>query len=277
MNALFFYMLHRYRPAILFWGGGLAIVGIAVVLLYDSIADKQQLLEQLMEGFPILIKALAGDVKDWVTPAGWLHLKFFFVLPLSFGLFAVLTGAGLFAADEESGRLDLLMAYPVSRTKIFLARCAALGVATALITVIAWVCMASALPFSRLEIKPLSLFLPFLTLFLVMLCFQSLALLLSLLLASRIIAAGAAGMILIISFFLEGFAEVQPKLTPYARIFPLHYYQGGKAIDQFAWGPLIVLLAILLVSFLLAGRLFLAREIRVVGEGNISRKPRLTK
>ena len=108
MSATFFYMLRRYRLAIVFWGLGLAAIGILVVFMHESIADKQKVMERIMKGMPLIIKAIAGDVSQFVTPVGWLHLKYFFVLPVSFGVFAVVSGSGLLVYDEEQCRLDLL-------------------------------------------------------------------------------------------------------------------------------------------------------------------------
>ena len=268
MSATFFYMLRRYRLAVVFWGLGLAVIGIFVVFMHQSVADKQRSIERIMKGMPLIVKALAGDVSQFVTPVGWLHLKYFFVVPVSFGVFAVVTGAGLLVHDEEQGRLDLFMAYPLSRTRVFLARCASLATATLLIVAIAWAGMAAALPYASLGITASDILWPFFTLFLVITFFQALSLWFSFLLPSRIIAAGAAGIILIVSFFLEVFVHVEPKLMMVARLFPLRYYQGGMATVGVNWGDLLVLLIATSIALGMAWRLFLGRQIRVMGEGN---------
>ena len=267
MKAMFLYMLRRYCLAIFFWGLGLALIGVMVVLVYDSIADKQRTLERIVSGMPVLMKALAGDVSQFVTPVGWLHVKYFAMVPLSFGVFAVLTGSGLISNDEETGRLDLFMAYPLSRTEMLVARSLALLTATWLILMVAWFGMMVALPFSKIGVSWWRLGLPFVSLFVVTAFFQAFALVLSFLLPSRLIAAGAAGTILVISFFLEIFLHVQPDLVAVARFFPLRYYQGGMMAESVSWFSLLVLLTGVTVFGFFAWRLFLAREIRVQGQG----------
>lgn len=268
MSATFFYMLRRYRLAIVFWGLGLAAIGILVVFMHESIADKQKVMERIMKGMPLIIKAIAGDVSQFVTPVGWLHLKYFFVLPVSFGVFAVVSGSGLLVYDEEQGRLDLFMAYPLSRSRMFVVRCASLASATFLMVAIAWTGMSVALPIAGLGIPPSGIILPFLSLFIIITFFQALSLCFSFVLPSRIIAAGAAGIILVASFFLEVFVKVEPKLMLFAKLFPLRYYQGGMAIHGLDWWSLFVLLAAMGIALGLAWRLFLKRQIRVMGEGS---------
>ena len=109
--------------------------------------------------------------------------------------------------------------------------------------------------------------LPFLALFALLLSLGTLALLLSLLLPSRRLAAMAAGFVLVASFFLNGLAKLNSDLETLARLLPLKYYQSGDAINglNLAWfGGLLAASAL----FAAAGwRLFQRRDIRVAGEG----------
>ena len=198
-----------------------------------------------------------------------LHMKYFVSLPVIFGPFAVLAGAGLVASDEERGRLDLLMAYPTARGKIFFGRLLALCTATAIILLASWIGLIAALPFSDLDISPGAAFLPFISLFGLMLLFEAFALLLSFILNSRILAAGAAGVVLIADFFIDALVYVNPGLNAIARWLPYHYYQGGAAADGFDPGQFAVLIGAAIVMTAIASYLFQRRDIRVMGEGTI--------
>jgi ABC-type Na+ efflux pump permease subunit len=61
------------------------------------------------------------------TPVGFIDVYYFSYLHLIIGILAISAGAGLVAADEERGVLDLIMAHPISRTALFLGRWLALG------------------------------------------------------------------------------------------------------------------------------------------------------
>ena len=61
---------------------------------------------------------------DFVTPSGYLTFSLFSYLPVVLGIYTILAGSGLIAADEEKGTLDLTLAYPISRSVFFFSRLA---------------------------------------------------------------------------------------------------------------------------------------------------------
>ncbi|MFT4549018.1 MAG: ABC-2 type transport system permease protein [Verrucomicrobiales bacterium] len=228
------------------------------------------MIDQIMKTMPPIITAMAGDAKILQTPSGWLHMKYFVTVPVIFGAFAVMAGAGMLATDEERGRLDLLMAHPTDRWKVFYGRLAALFTATAIILFINWLGLIAALPFSSLGVTPAAAALPFISLFGLVILFQSFALLLSFFLGSRILAAGAAGVVLIADFFIDALIIINPSIEQVAKWLPYHYYQGGLAADGFAFGPFAVLIAATAIMIGLACWRFQNHDIRVMGEGSIN-------
>src|SRR5438093_4807658 len=77
----------------------------------------------------------------------------------------------------------------------------------------------------------------------------------------------AAGLVVVASFFLTGFARLDEGLLPLAKMLPLYYYQGGEAMGQFDqtrfWG--LIAASALLIG--VAYWRFERRDIRVTGEG----------
>jgi ABC-2 type transport system permease protein len=101
----------------------------------------------------------------------------------------------------------------------------------------------------------------------VLLFFGSLALLLSLLLPSRRLAAMTAGMVLLASYFLTTLARLDRGLETVARLSPTHYYQSGEAIRGLNGPWFGGLLAVAGLFAVLAWWRFQRRDVRVVGEG----------
>jgi len=266
--ATFRHMLRRYRLAIAGWGLALGIIASVTVRLYSTILEKMAVVEQLMAGMPPLIVAIAGEATVIATPGGWLHVKFFVMVPVLLGIYGVQAGAGLFAADEERGRLDLFMAYPVSRSRLFVGRLLALVSATVLILGLCWICVVLALPGSGMELGIGRSLLPFLSTLAPLLLFEMLALSLSMIMPSRLLAAGAAGVVLVASFFVELLVSVQPALLTVARLLPLHYLRGGLAVDGFGWPGFLGQMAAAFLFGAFAYWRFLRRDIRVMGEGS---------
>jgi ABC-2 type transport system permease protein len=273
--TIFRYRLTRLRGQVLGWGIALALLGLMMVYFYGTIAEEREQFDQLLDAYPKELMAFFGDFESFTTPSGFLGMEFFSYMHLILGIFAVLIGSGLLAGDEESGRLDLIMAHPVSRSALFWGRLSAFVVATGAILFIAWLGLAVPSRWTDIsELSVLQLALPFPSMFGVLMFFGMLALLLSLLLPSRRSAAMASGLLLVGDFFLVGLSGIDPGLKSVAKLTPLNYYQGGAAMDDFNAVWVIGLLAVALIFALAAWRRFERRDIRVGGEGAWQRPAR---
>jgi ABC-2 type transport system permease protein len=274
MGTVFAYALGRFRGQILGWGLALLLLSILSAARYDIMRENQETLQQLLEGSLGQVIEAFGDRARLFTPGGFLSLALFAYLPLILGVFALVAGSGLLAADEENGTLDLVLAHPVSRTSLFLGRLAAFTVATIAILALSWLGFLVAMTWSSLDVSAGAMALPFVSLLAVLFFFGGLALLLSMTLPSRRLAAMTTGMVLLASFFLTTLARLDKSLEPLARISPLNYYQSGDAVEGLNGAWLAGLLGVAGVFVALAWWCFERRDIRVVGEGGW-RWPRL--
>lgn len=267
MLTIFSYSLSRLRGQIIGWGLGLAVLGGYMVGFYDTFAGQEEGLRQLLESYPPELMAAFGGMTDMFTPHGFLNVEFFSYMPLILGIFAILNGSGLLASDEESGKLDLIAAHPLSRTSLFMGRALSFIAATTSILLITWLGFSLVVPTTTMEISPGEMALPFIALFAILLLFGMLALFLSMVLPSRRMTAMTAGLVLVGSFFMTTLARIDPDLEALAKFSPLEYYQGGNAIVGMEWGWTGGLLGVAGLFFLLAWWLFERRDIRVGGEG----------
>ncbi len=264
--TIFRYTLGRFRGQILGWGIGLALLGMLLVSMYDSFAGAQEF-EKLLEIYPPEISAFMGDLSSMATPEGWVSMEFFSYMPLILGIFAVLTGSGLLVSDEENGRLDLIMAHPVSRMALFLGRLLAFVASTVAILTIAWLGLVVPMTWSSMDIGWGRMWLPLLSLLAQLLVFGTMSLLLSMLLPSRRMAATTGGMLLVTSFFITGLAKMNENLETIARLSPLNYYQTQDAFQGLNGVWLAGLLAAAVLFAALTWYRFWRRDIRVGGEG----------
>ena len=110
-------------------------------------------LSSLLSGSPALItliKSLGGG--DVSVNAGFLSAMFFF-LPLFLMAFAV-TQVNRWSADEQDGRLELVLASPQPRLWVLLGRFAALGTATVVIAVVTLLASVAAAAAAGLKLDP---------------------------------------------------------------------------------------------------------------------------
>jgi ABC-2 type transport system permease protein len=276
MLPIFVHGLRRLRGQILGWGGILLLIGLMTIPAYDVIAKNPDPIKQMLQQVPpemLAFFAQSSKLQDlgkvnFADPAVFLDMNIFSFLPLILGFFAILLGSGLLVSDEENGTLDLVLAHPISRTSLFVGRLAAALVATLLVLALIWLGMVVPMIWSSLAVSSGALVLPFVSLLGVLLLFAMLALLLSMLLPSRRVAAMTAGTLLVFSYFVTSLAKLNSSLKPVARLMPLRYYQSADAIEGLNYAWLSGLLGVALLFTVLAWWRFERRDIRVAGEGS---------
>lgn len=268
MLTVFRHSLHRYIGLILGWGIALALLCAYGLLLYDTLVkpEAQQQYMQLISNYPPELMAFFGDMNQMFTPGGYLDTLFFSYIPIIIGFFSILSCASLVAGDEEKGILDLVMAYPISRLKLFFGRVLAFTVATILILLIAWMGFGITLPTTSMDASIWEIILPFFSLFSLLMFFGMLALFLSMLLPSQQWAAMTSGLILVTSYFLKSLARLSGNIRPIEKFLPMHYYQGGQALTKMDWSWFGLLIAFSCIFAIFAWWLFERHDIRVSGE-----------
>ncbi|MCS6845588.1 MAG: ABC transporter permease [Caldilineales bacterium] len=266
MITVFSQSLRRWKWQIVGWGSVLLVITLYLMWLYKPMLEQQAQLKNLLDAYGKEMLAFFGGAVDLFSPAGYLNFGFFSYIPVVVGILALLLGAGLVAADEEKGTLDLILAHPIPRTALFWGRWLALAVALGAVLLLTWLGFALGLPLSGLDTTVGELLLPHISLFSVLILFAALALFLSLVLPSRTLAASVTAALLVASYVVTSLASVNDKLAPINNLSPLKYYQGGNAVDGLNWGYLLGTLAAALIFTLLAWLLFLRRDIRVSGE-----------
>jgi ABC-2 type transport system permease protein len=267
MRVEFTSTLRQFRGQIISWGLALFLLSLMLVPFYESISGNQSQLLGYLESFPEEFTAFFGDFTSMGTPQGYLDIEYFSYMPLLIGIFAVLAGSGLIAADEEAGKLDLIAAQPLSRTRFFISRVLAFISASIVIVFFGWLGMVLLLGKSGMDLTPAQLVLPFIPVLAYIFIFAALALVLSMLMPSRKLAASVSGMLLVADFFIQGFSNLITDLEPIARFMPSHYFQGGYAMDGLDLGPVLALSGLALALALLALWRYRVRDLRVGGEG----------
>lgn len=266
----FRYTFLSFRGLILGWGLGIASLGLLIVSFFGVFMERQEDFIQLVESYPPEFLAFfGGDAASLLTPEGYLGMYGFSMLPVIVGIFSVIAGSGLLVGDEEHGRLDLILSHPVGRTAFFFGRLLAFVAATIVILFVSWLGFCLPLIWSDMEIRWGQMALPFLPLLAQLLIYGTMALLLSMVLPSRNLAATVSGLVMVTSYFLTSMAGLTPALANIAKAFPYAYFQGTEAIHHLNLTWLFSLLAISLAMALLAWWRFLCRDIRLSGEGNL--------
>lgn len=267
MFTIFKRRLLKNWVMILGWGLGLGLLGYYLFDIYETFFQRDVNLMEVFNAFPDDIMAFFGGDVDLFTPSGFLHLEFFSYMPIVLGIVVVTAAASLISKDEEEGTLELIIAQPINRLTLFASRTIALILSVILILAITWVGFYLGANYNNFDLSLAELTRPFVSLFTILMLFLSLALLLSMILPSSSSAGFVSGFLLIASFFISSLARIDEKLEGVNRFSPLKYYQGGAAVEGLDAQKLLLLFGITLFCLLIAGFLFVKRDLRFGGSG----------
>jgi ABC-2 type transport system permease protein len=132
-----------HRRSLAAWLVGVAAYVALIAAIFPSIEGSAEL-DELIESYPEILKNLFGisEGGSLTSGPGYLDAELFsFMLPLLVLVHAIGAGARTIAGEEDAGRLELVLAYPVRRRDAVLAK----GVAVA--ASVALVCAAAGLAF----------------------------------------------------------------------------------------------------------------------------------
>jgi ABC-2 type transport system permease protein len=265
----FRYTFTGLRGQILGWGLGLGIYGLMIVPMYETFAGQQEQFQQMIASYPPEFLAFFGATVDsMLTPAGFLGMYAFSMLPVIIGIFAVLAGSGLIVSDEERGRLDLILAHPTGRSAFFFGRFLGLLAACLAIMLLAWLGFSLLLGGSSLGVEVGQMAVPFLSLLVQTLVYTALALVLSMFLPARSLAATVSGAIMVLSYMISSLAFMDEHMATLAKLMPYHYFQTTLSIQELNLGWLSALLGIGALMIVAAWLRFVRRDIRLSGEGS---------
>jgi ABC-2 type transport system permease protein len=267
MFAEFKHTIRRMRGSIIGWGIGLFLYALMMSSFYSSMMELGDEYVTILENFPPEMLAFFPSIHNFASPIGYMDTYFFSYMTIIVGIFTVGKGASLLVGDEEKGILDLLMAYPVSRTALFWGRMLGFVTATLIILLISWIGWIIPAKSAGFELTWLEILVPFGPLLAILILFGALGLMFSLLLPAGRIASGLTGAILVGNFLLIGLSGINPDLKPLFKLTPLYYYQGGSAIEELNWMWLGGLIYYTICFLLIAWWRFQRRDIRVGGEG----------
>lgn len=236
------------------------IMGVLLGPAYASLSPEAL---NAFQGFPEELFALFGG-GDMSTPEGWYTLETFGLMaPLAVILVTAAMGAGALAGEESRRTMGLLLASPVSRSRIVIEKTATMvlfGTVVGTVT-FAGVTLGSVLGGLGMSIGNIAATSALQVL--VGLVFGALALALGAGTGRKSVALyGAAGAALAFHL-LTSLTKISDVFAEIAWLSPFHFYLGTDPLNTgMDWGNAIVLMALSVLFFGLSLVLFQRRDIR---------------
>lgn len=144
MRSVFTKSLYDARRSIVGWSVELVGIVVLIVAIYPSFGHSKAI-ASLGKSFPAGLTAFVGygGKVDYTSPVGFLGTELFtLMLPLLLIGLAVVGGAKTISGEEEQGTLELLLANPISRTRLLLEKSGALLVQLGLLTAVLFAALA---------------------------------------------------------------------------------------------------------------------------------------
>lgn len=226
VRSMFAKTLYDNRRVFAIWAIATGLLAVMYASFYPQMSpDAMGNVPAAMDGF---------GFDDMSTAAGYLQGAVFGLLvPLLVTFYGAATGARMISADEESGYLDLLLAHPISRSRLLLERYAALGVGAILIALIVLAAMLAVRTSVELDTIAASGFAAqALNLALLALFFGALATSIGAATGkSRAIVFGIAAGLGVATYALHGFApQIGADWLGY--LTPFHYYIDSEPLTN---------------------------------------------
>lgn len=240
------------RRGILMWAVAIAGVGVLYAAFWP-LMDNPEMAAVLDAYPPELLNALGFT--DVTSPAGYLGATTFGLLgPILTLVFAGALGVRAVAGDEESGRLDVLLAYPVERWQLVLQRAGAIALALVPATLLLYVALLIAAgPADFSSIGPTNLAAATVQLGLLGLFFGSLGLAVGALTGSRGAAWGAVAVVGVLGYIANTLGPSIDAISWSQNFSPFYYYsRGTPLVDGLQVGDSLILVAAALLGVVIA-------------------------
>lgn len=136
-----------------------ATIGL-IVGLYPSIAASGVDFEAYIESFPPEVRnAFLGSVENIGTVEGFLVTELYqFVWVLLLGIYFGYVAAGTVAGEIEGNSIDLLLANPVSRSRLVVAKFCAVLPVVVVVNAVTWLAVLVAVALISEDVDPVDLF-----------------------------------------------------------------------------------------------------------------------
>jgi ABC-2 type transport system permease protein len=264
MLRLLLQELRFRRGAIIGWGLGLCFFPVVYVGLYPSFADQMGNFYKILDlaiyqAMGISMNSFEGYMASTVTN----------LIPVILAIYAVLNGTGTLAGEEDSGRLEMIVALPIPRWQIVAVKAVALGVALVLILAVtsagATLTLLAILGQVETNVTAVDLFFSLMASWPLVMAFGMISLFLGAFCPSRRIASMIATVVVVVSYLGSNLTGMITSLESIENLFLFHYYEAtAEALENGQQlGNMLVLLVVALVAFGLAVFFFQIRDVTV--------------
>jgi len=264
MFRLLMQELRSRRNGIIGWAIGLSLLPAIYVAIYPQFQDDLAGMQDILD-----LEIYKAMGMNFGTFEDWLASTIINLVPIILAIYAVLDGTGTLAGEEDSGKLEIVVALPIPRWQIVTVKAIAHAIGLFLILLI--VDFVTTFVFLAIEsdiqttLTAWDVFWSLLYLWPIVLAFGMVSLFLGAFAPRRRTAALLATVVVIVSYFGNNLSSQVSTLEALKPFFLYNYLDATASlwVDGPQVNDVLVLLGVSLIAFLLAVVFFQRRDITV--------------
>jgi ABC-2 type transport system permease protein len=228
--------------ALLAWAVSLALLVAMYAAIWPSVRSQPSMddfLDQMPEAFRSLFAASGADMS---TPVGYVQVELLSLMgPVLLLLYTVTAGAASIAGEEDRHTMDLLLANPVSRSRVVLEKLAALVFGTLFLTAVTAVALLGEGALVGMDLPAGQVVAAMIHLGLLGLVFGALALAVGGLTGHAALSRAVPGVVAVLAYVVNGLGPIVSWLKPFRKLSPFYQYLGHDPLRNGLCGTSLVI------------------------------------
>lgn len=264
MSPVFKWTLRQRRWSVVWWSIGIIAFIFINLIFYPTFKSQSAQFNKTFEQLPETARQLFTDTGDFFSPVGYLSSQLFYLmLPLLLGFLAISLGVSLIGKEEREGTLEMLLARPISRTRLILSKTAAGALILLAVGIISTLTIMLMCKLVDINAGSINIFEAGLVVTLMAACFGAVAFLVTMLgQGVRAAAIGVATLVALGGYILVSLSGTVTWLAWPAKLFPFNYYHSSDLLTgSYDWANLIFFIVMIALCGLGSWASFRRRDI----------------
>lgn len=255
----------KQRKVSTFWWS-IAIAGFIFVnmIFYPSFKNEADQLKESFNNIPDSVLQLLGGSTDFFSPVGYLNGQIYFImLPLLLGILSISLGSKLLASEEQDKTIESLLARPVSRSKLLLAKAMSGISILSLASIVAWLSVALLAIAVDLDVSFAAITQASLVCFLLCLSFGAVAYALTAIGLNQGISIGLTTIFAFGGYIIGSLSGTIQWLDTPSKLFAFSYYNSEQILrGTYNWSNLIFFISLIIVAGSISWYYFKGRDLK---------------
>lgn len=255
--------LYDQRRALIGWSLSLAVLVAMYAAIWPSLRNQPSMSDFLNQLPKAMRSLFAASGADMSTPTGYVQVELLaFMGPLLLIIYAINVGVSAIAGEEDRHTLDLLLASPVSRTRIILEKFGAMTVGATLIGAVTGVALLGEGSLASMTLPAGGVAAAMMHMTLLALVFGTMALAVGAASGNPALSRAVPAVVAVIAYVVNGLASVVSWLKPAQKFSPFYQYSGHDPLRHgLSWTAILVAVATIVVLAAIAVAAFRRRDV----------------